>query len=166
MLYDNGSTTQQLSTNEKNAQSAQELNALKEAAKAANEEKVRKQVALEARDFGRNEVVSEIQSKFAQAQQLQRPEGLSGFFANERLNSVEANNVDVLRGSNKGFNEAEILSMALNNKRNQNPNGSERLNNLVGNKRLSEAELNNINILMNSSKNWTDAEILDMALNN
>lgn len=153
MLYDDGSTTQQLNRNEKNAQAAQELNALKEAAKASNEEKRMKQIATEARNFGRNEAVSEVENIIAEAQQPQRSRGLFDFFVGNIPESTQ--NLAAEQGQEQAAYERE-----------QNFKNLERLDRMIGaGTGLSEEELNNINVLMNSSKNWTDSEIMDMALN-
>jgi hypothetical protein len=72
MLYDNGSTTQQVSMNEKNARAAEELIRLKENARLKAEQQKKRQIATAAQDLGRQEVLSEIENKLTKNFEIQQ----------------------------------------------------------------------------------------------
>ena len=149
MLYDNGSTTQQLSKNEQNARDSQELGALKEAARANSEQRERENIAVAAKTEGEQSLLSRLSAALFQRDQRAVEAPQSAF-----LGSTQA--LATQQGQEQAGYERE-----------QNFENLKRFDRMFGDgEGLSEIEINNVEALMNSSKGWSDTEIRDMALNN
>lgn len=205
MLYDNGSTTQQLSINEKNAKDSKELSDLKESARMANEAKERENIAVQSRALGEESLMNKIENRLAQNYQIQEQQMRdreAGFnnqpvsnstFAQENRAGVSQNLGQAIkskmqsagnslgglfdyftedsRASEKDLRMQELADNQLLEQedydRNQNFESIKRLDSIFGpDAELSEIEMNNAKVLMESDKNWSDKEIRDMALNN
>lgn len=89
MLYDNGSITQQVSVNEKNAKAAEELVQLKENAKLKAEEEKKRQIATAAENLGRQEVLSQIEDKLTKNFEIQQMADKQAAANNEPLSASQ-----------------------------------------------------------------------------
>lgn len=182
MLYDNGGITQQVAMNEKNAQAAEELRQLKENARLKAEAKNRENLALQAKDLGRQEVLSQIEDKLTKNFEIQQ------MADREALANSAGGLFDYFVGDMKGSQKTQQAAteqadyereQVLKNQRPLNVDSDvvskedfKRYERIFDKTKLgsnnipvTEEEINNAYSLIKNNKNFTDEEIRKMALN-